>query len=156
MGQVPVNNFCLQTVILIHTMFNIQITVFYVCFAFIVYGTNPVKTANENSQEDIYLIWRKNGRTGKKKSSLPKQTNKQSIDPLLSHQTVKISEQFLKGSLEVKRCPFKQGEDIQISWKISVSAHNREDRIFFPVKYLIKPHKGANVLLKLMELYKKC
>lgn len=27
---------------------------------------------------------------------------------------------------------------------------------FFPVKYLIKPHKGANVLLKLMELYKKC
>lgn len=24
------------------------------------------------------------------------------------------------------------------------------------VKYLIKPHQGANVLLKLMELYKKC
>lgn len=154
MGQVPVNNFCLQTVILIHTMFNIQITVFYVCFAFVVYGTNPVKTANKNSQEEIWY----GGRTEeqKKKCCLPKQTNKQTIDPLLSHQTVKISEQFLKGSLEVTRCPFKQGEDIQISWKISLSAHNREDWIFFPVKYLIKPHKGANVLLKLMELYKKC
>lgn len=92
----------------------------------------------------------------RKKCSLPKQTNKQIIDPPLSHQTIKISVQFLKGILKVTRCPFKQGENIQISWKISVSAHNREDRIFFPVKYLIKPHKGANVLLKLMELYKKC
>lgn len=45
------------------------------CFAFIVYGTNPVKTANENSQEEIYLIWRKNGRTEKK--MFPPKTNKQ-------------------------------------------------------------------------------
>lgn len=50
-------------------------------FAFTVYGTNPVKTANENSQEEIYLIWRKNRRTEKNVPSQNKQTNKSLILP---------------------------------------------------------------------------
>lgn len=70
--------------------------------------------------------------------------------PLLFHQITSIPERFLKGSLKVVQRPFNPASSNPLTQQ------GRWDFLLFPVKYLIKPHKGANVLLKLMELYKKC
>lgn len=74
----------------------------------------------------------------------------QNNGPLPLHQITRNPERFLRGSLKVVQRPFSPAScnplTQQGGWHF----------LLFPVKYLIKPHKGANVLLKLMELYKKC
>lgn len=54
-----------------------------------------------------------------------------------------------------KLTPFRPREETRRDSN-NPTQQGRWDFFFPPVKYLIKPHKGANALLKLMKLYKKC
>lgn len=105
---------------------------------------NPVKAANESSQEGIYL------RKNEKNVDFFAETGP-SPTPSNDQDARGLSERKPEGNL----MPFQPRGRNPASFQYLCIIG---EMLFFfpPVKYLIKPHKGANVLLKLMELYKKC